>query len=271
MEFPNLRSLWYERRPTARREIFTLVLLMIVFGGGWGFVELAGEMREGDTQGFDEGIMLALRTPGQPDDPVGPTWFEEVARDVTALGGMTVLILLTLGTAGYLFMEHKPRAAWLLLLSIVTGMVLSFVLKEGFDRPRPDLVPHATEVYTSSFPSAHSMLAAVVYLTLGSMLVRLHARWPVKVYAMALAVVLTLAVGVSRVYLGVHWPTDVLAGWAGGAAWAILWWAVIRLLQKRGDVEEEGQEPEVAAEQARATAEALETEAPAGNLGSGAG
>jgi undecaprenyl-diphosphatase len=123
-------------------------------------------------------------------------------------------------------------------------MLLSTVLKEVIDRPRPDLVPHGQHVYTKSFPSGHSMLSAVTYLTLGALLARLQKRRSLKLYALALAIFLSLAIGVSRVYLGVHWPTDVLAGWSAGAAWAVLCWVIARVLQQRGQVE---QEPEVSA------------------------
>lgn len=256
MALPSPLTLWRERRFPHRGELLTLILLAVVFTGGWGFLELADEIGEGTTRAFDERVLEGLRNPNDLADPLGPGWLEEAGRDITALGGLTILLLVTLGTAGYLFMERKPRAAWLVLAAIVGGVVLSFALKSGFDRPRPDLVAHGTRVYTSSFPSAHSMLSAIVYLTIGSLMARLHSRWMVKVYALTLALLLTLAVGASRVYLGVHWPTDVLAGWSGGAAWALLWWVVIRTLQKRGNVEPEGEQPEVAAEQQRATAEA---------------
>lgn len=257
MAVPSPVTLWRERRLPHRGELLTLILLAVVFTGTWAFVELADEIGEEETRAFDEWVLQSLRNPDDSADPIGPGWMEEAGRDVTALGGLTVLLLVTLGTAGYLFMERKPRAAWLVLAAIVGGVAISFALKSGFDRPRPDLVAHGTRVYTSSFPSAHSMLSAITYLTIGSLMVRLHSRWSVKVYALALAVLLTLAVGASRVYLGVHWPTDVIAGWSGGAAWALLWWVVVRTLQRRGDVEAEGEQPEVTAERGGRSPEAV--------------
>jgi undecaprenyl-diphosphatase len=116
-------------------------------------------------------------------------------------------------------------------------MLLSTVLKMGFERPRPDLVPHATRVYTASFPSGHAMLSAVTYLTLGALLARVQPNRRLKAYLIGLALCITLLVGASRVYLGVHWPSDVLAGWCGGAAWAALCWFIALQLQRQGQVE----------------------------------
>jgi undecaprenyl-diphosphatase len=127
--------------------------------------------------------------------------------------------------------------AGVMSVAIAGGMLLSPVLKLGFDRPRPDLVPHEVLVYSASFPSGHALQAAVVYLTLGALLARVQPHRRLKGYVLMVSVVLMLLVGSTRVYLGVHWPTDVLAGWAAGAAWAILWWLITFWLQQRGDVE----------------------------------
>jgi undecaprenyl-diphosphatase len=230
--------------PSSRREITTLVLLLVVFAAGWSFFEIAGEVLEGDTQVLDRRVVLSMREASDLSDPLGPRWLEEFGRDVTALGGMGVLGFFALATVGYLFLDRKPHAALFVLVAVFGGMLLSTVLKEVIDRPRPDLVPHGQHVYTKSFPSGHSMLSAVTYLTLGALLARLQKRRSLKLYALALAIFLSLAIGVSRVYLGVHWPTDVLAGWSAGAAWAVLCWVIARVLQQRGQVE---QEPEVSA------------------------
>lgn len=221
----------------------TLVLLLLVFGGTWSFIELADEVGERSTQEIDRAVILAMRTPDDLSDPIGPHWVEEIGRDFTALGGNGYLTLLTLAVVGYLYLDKKPHAAWLVVVAVGGGLLLSTGLKELFDRPRPDLVPHGSYTYTASFPSGHSMLSAVTYLTLGALLARLQSRRVIKVYLLGVALVLTLLVGVSRVYLGVHWPTDVLAGWSAGAAWAILCWTVARFLQRRGQVEEEPEEP----------------------------
>jgi undecaprenyl-diphosphatase len=216
--------------------IVYLAMLLLV-GGTWGFISLADEVREGDTQKFDDWAIRALRKPDDPAIPIGPGWLREVGRDVTALGGVTVLMLFTLIVAGYMLMIHKYGAMWLIIAASLGGLIVSTLLKNLFARPRPQLVPHLSSVYTSSFPSGHSMLSACVYLTLGALLSRLVPRWRVKIFCIGVALFLTFIVGLSRVYMGVHYPTDVLAGWAAGLVWAIVCWLAARWLQRRGTVE----------------------------------
>jgi undecaprenyl-diphosphatase len=204
-----------------------------------GFGALAAEMIEGETGAFDRYLLLAFRNPHDLSDPLGPPWVEEVMRDITALGSVTVLTLITLTIVGFLFLTHKRRVGWTIMVSVCGGWLVSNLLKWGFARPRPDLVPHGTEVYTQSFPSGHAMLSAVVYLTLGALLARSQAERRVKVYLLTISAILTVIVGLSRIYLGVHWPTDVLAGWAVGAGWAFLCLLVMLQLQRRGNVEPE--------------------------------
>jgi undecaprenyl-diphosphatase len=162
---------------------------------------------------------------------------QETARDFTALGGVAVLSLMTAAAIGYLLLAAKRHAAIAVFVAVAGGLMLSTLLKLGFDRARPDIVPHGSFVYTASFPSGHSMLAAVTYLTLGALLARVEASVRIKIYLLSVAAFLTVLVGVSRVYLGVHWPTDVAAGWAVGAAWALACSLVMRWLQTRGKVE----------------------------------
>jgi undecaprenyl-diphosphatase len=220
-----------------RHERGVLVGVALVALGLWGFLAIADEMTEGETHAFDERVLLALRTPGNPDDPIGPRVVEEVMRDVTALGGTFWLTFLTLAVTGYLVLDGKRHAALFVFASVATGLALSSVLKTGYDRPRPDLVAHGSYVFTKSFPSGHAMGSAVVYLTLGALLARLSRRWRTRAYVLLLAVLLTVLIGVSRVYLGVHWPTDVLAGWSAGATWALFCWTLALRLQRRGDIE----------------------------------
>lgn len=215
------------------RKPMRLLLPAGIAGAMWGFVELAEQVLEGETESIDRALILALRSADDPSDPLGPPWFEEMMRDFTALGGMAVLTFMALAAAGYLLLVRKRRTALLLLLSCTGGIVLSSLLKLGFDRPRPDLVSHGSVVYTASFPSGHSMMAATVYLTLGALLASVEPDYRTKIFLLSVALVLTVLVGVSRVYLGVHWPTDVLAGWMAGAAWALLLWAVALVLERR--------------------------------------
>jgi undecaprenyl-diphosphatase len=227
------------RRITSYVELRTLVGLLGVIGCGWLFLGLADEVVEGETRRLDTVLLLALRNPADPSDPLGPGWLQELGRDVTALGSIGILSAITLAAAGFLWLQGNRRSMWLLLVSVGGGLAVSTLFKRGFDRPRPDLVPHETLVYTASFPSGHAMMAAVAYLTLAAMLARVQPNRALKAYILSLAVLVTVAVGVSRVYLGVHWPTDVLAGWTAGAAWAFGCWLVALWLGGRGAVESE--------------------------------
>ncbi|MBS8229250.1 phosphatase PAP2 family protein, partial [Vannielia litorea] len=202
-------------------ELRALIGLVLVIGAGWGFAELADEVIEGETRDLDTALLMLLRAPGDPQTPLGPLWLQEMGRDFTALGGVLVLTLATAAVAGFFLMRRQVGSAVYLLSSVGGGILLSTLAKELFSRPRPDLVPHGSIVMTSSFPSGHSMMAAVTYLTLGVLVARVLPERRLKVYVLGLAVVVTVMVGVSRVYLGVHWPTDVLAGWLAGAGWAM--------------------------------------------------
>jgi|HigsolmetaAR203D_1030402.scaffolds.fasta_scaffold00118_46 undecaprenyl-diphosphatase len=222
-----------------RYEIWMLVLPGMVAAAVWGFVSLADGIREGETEALDRALLLAFRRGDDPSDPLGPRWFEEMCRDFTAFGGTGPLVFLTLAAMLYLLFRGKRRTALFVLLAVGGGQFLSTVLKLGFDRPRPDLVPHGMEVYTASFPSGHAMMAAVTYLTLGALLARTESRYRIKAYLILLALVVTVIVGISRVYLGVHWPTDVLGGWIAGSAWAAACWTLALVLQRRGRLEKE--------------------------------
>jgi len=210
---------------------FSVLLAGIVVAGGlWGFIEMAEVARDTAAHAFDTDIMLAFREAGRPDDPVGPPWLEEAVRDITALGSMVVLVLVTATAVFYLLLIGWRRQALLVIVAVGGGQVLSSLLKLGIDRPRPDLVSHLVNVQTLSFPSGHAMMAAVTYLTLGAMLAGIVPGRATRIYVLGVAILVTLLVGVSRVYLGVHWPSDVLAGWCAGFAWATLCWLVERRL-----------------------------------------
>jgi undecaprenyl-diphosphatase len=228
-------------RQLHRVELPVLILLALVAAGVWVFAAVADAVVEGASRTLDVAVIVAMRNPANLSDPIGPRWVEEMARDFTALGGVAVLLMLTLATVGYLILADRRRIAVFVLVAVCGGMVLSSLFKTAFDRPRPDLVPHLSYVYSTSFPSGHSMMSAVAYLTLGTLLARIHKRRAVKIYFLGLATLLTLAIGISRIYLGVHWPTDVVAGWAAGATWAILCWLIALWLQQRRVVEPEAE------------------------------
>jgi undecaprenyl-diphosphatase len=220
---------------TLERIVLSAILVSAI--GALALAALLGAVAQGGVRAFDEWLVLAMRVPGDIADPIGPKWLEEMMRDFTAMGSTGLLTLMVLAVAGFLAMTGKGKAALFALGSVIGGVLLSQTMKWGFARPRPQLVPHGAEVYTASFPSGHSMMSAVVYLTLGALLARTQPDRYVKAYVLTVATVLTVLVGSSRVYLGVHWPTDVIAGWALGGLWALACWSLMLRLQARGQVE----------------------------------
>ncbi len=216
---------------TLRPELRPLLTFLLVAGLTLAFILLADEVMEGDVGQFDDFMFSLLRRSHEP------AWLTEMARDVTALGSFAVLgLVLALAVAG-LFLAGLHHAAWLALASVLSGTALSTLLKMGFDRPRPQW-PGAPAVFTASFPSGHAMLTAVTFLTLGALLARMTTRRRQKIFAMGSAIVLTILVGLTRIHLGVHYATDVLAGWVMGGAWALLCWNLALWLQRRGQVEQ---------------------------------
>ena len=219
-----------------RFEARVLVGMVLAAGALWGFLSLGGEMAEGETDSIDRSLILALRTPGDLDNPIGPRNIEEAVRDLTALGGTTVVALVTVvGVLAFAF-HRKYRHALVLTGAVLLAWMSSDAGKALYHRPRPDLVAHGAYVYSGSFPSGHSTLSAATYLTLAMLVASLETRRRTKVLAYSLAAALVVAVGFSRVYLGVHWPSDVLAGWCLGSLWALAGWIALRAsgVQARG-------------------------------------
>lgn len=208
---------------------WVLIVALIIGAASWGFAEIADEVMEGESKDFDHAVMLALNG--------GPDWLTFMARDITALGGTIVLLLVTIAALGYLLLKRQLTAALFVFVSVAGGTLISTLLKHVFDRPRPDVVPHAVEVSSASFPSGHSMLAMVTYLTLGAVMAEVQPHRRMKIYLLLWAVCISLLVGVTRVHLGVHWPTDVLGGWCVGTAWALLCGSVAYWLKRRGMIE----------------------------------
>ena len=205
-----------------------LVPLALIAAAAAAFIWLMDEVGEGDTHAFDLAIILSLRAPGDSGDPIGPRGFEDAVRDVTALGSAPLLIIAVLAVAGFLALAKSYRLALFTLAASLGGLAISSLLKYLIDRPRPELAAADAFTFTSSFPSGHSMMSAVIYLTLAALIARLMEKRRLKLYALGIAIALTFLVGASRVYLGVHWPSDVLAGWSAGAAWALLCWLIAR-------------------------------------------
>jgi undecaprenyl-diphosphatase len=215
-----------------RVETRALILVIGLTAMLWGFFNVASEVGEGDTQALDRHILLMLRNPADISDPIGSRSFEEAMRDVTALGGFTVITLVTVVATAAFLIHGRRRNALVLAGTVLLAELSSDLAKTIYHRPRPDLVPHGSYVYSASFPSGHSVMSAATYLTLAVLISGLEPRRGSKVMVFALAIVLMLAIGFSRVYLGVHWPSDVLAGWSLGAAWALGGWTVLRTLVK---------------------------------------
>jgi undecaprenyl-diphosphatase len=216
-----------------------LVGAFLVVGGATVVLVLGKTVDAGFVQRIDEGIMLALRNPDHLRDAVGPGWVESAVRDLSALGSYIVLLLLSTGVSAFLLVRRQWHAAVLVLVAAGGGALLMQVLKDAFERPRPQIVPHLFgDVGSLSFPSGHALAAAAVYLTLAALLARMTEDRRSKAFVVTAAFVIVFLVGFSRVYLGVHWPSDVLAGWTAGLCWAVLCWTVTARLQRRGTVEE---------------------------------
>lgn len=241
----NIRQYWKDWRE--RADLLVLLSVLVVVVGSWAFLEIADEVTEGDLHHFDHVILRSLRTPDDLHTPIGPSWLKEVMRDLTALGGFAQVLLIIVIVSLYLLLARKYHALILVLAATLGGFALSTLLKDFYARPRPDFVPHLTEVSSASFPSGHSMLSAVVYLTLGALLARLVKTRALKLYFLGVALLLTFLVGITRIYLGVHYPTDVLAGWTAGLVWAVGCWLVARFLQHQGAVEQSMTSPAEAA------------------------
>lgn len=224
-------ALFFRRKVQQEFAFFVYVLCVIV--GIWAFAELADEVIEGESRAFDQIVLQAVRGVGASGEPRGPLWLTESMLEITALGGLTVLTLVTVVALGLLLLLRKYRSSLLTLAAVGGGIALSSALKLLFARERPDQLLHLTGVQTYSFPSGHSMMSAVVYCSLAVMLAGTLQHTRTRIYIVLVALCLTLAIGVSRIYLGVHYPTDVLAGWSIGLAWAGVWWVVSWMLRRR--------------------------------------
>jgi undecaprenyl-diphosphatase len=207
-------------------EPMTLITFACLAGGLFLLQRLTSEVLEGETLGFDRTVLLSLRQPGDLSRPIGPAWLTHAVGDITSLGGVTVLALLTLLATAYLLLDRKAGIAVFLFLSVLSGWLASTGLKILVARARPDVVPHLVDVGDLSFPSGHAMVSAVTYLTLGALLARTQRRRATRIFVMAAGILLAVIIGLSRIYLGVHYPTDVLAGWVAGALWALGCWLV---------------------------------------------
>lgn len=218
----------------ARTEFAALGALMVVAFGAMTFADLAEDMRETDGQRFDQQVLSLMRPyADDPSRPWGPWWLKEAASDLTSLGGISVLGLFATVAILFLVIQRKRLSALLLVLGLAGGVALSEGLKAVFERERPPAVYQAVETINASFPSGHALLSAVFYLSLGVMLTRAFPERRFKAYVLGVAILVTLLIGTTRIYLGAHWASDVFAGWSVGAAWAMALWLVAYAIERR--------------------------------------
>lgn len=192
------------------------------------FLKLGSEVLEGETQGFDQRVWLLAQTLNS-QFPL----LTLIMRDLTSLGSTAVMTLITAVTVVYLALVGSRRMAALVLSAMLSGSALVIATKGLFGRARPDLTLTDLVVSGLSFPSGHTSMSAIAFLTMGALIAATQRRTRERIYILLIAGLLTLLVGLSRIALGVHWATDVMGGWAFGAAWAVLWLQVARLLARR--------------------------------------
>ncbi len=233
---------WKHITSRDREELKLILAAILLVGITVSLLMLVGNVLEGDTQHFDEQILRSLRKDDNPAQPIGPVWLKIIADDITALGSATVLGLAVIAVVGFLWLQGMHKNALFVLLASLGGWFLNDLLKWMFARPRPSVVPHLREVWSLSFPSGHALTSAVVYLTLGVLLMRVAERPIVKWYCITIAMSATALVGLSRIYLGVHYPTDVLGGWLIGLSWALVFWLIERSLERRAGLKKERNE-----------------------------
>jgi undecaprenyl-diphosphatase len=217
-------SSWWESQPY---KLIIGALLFLFLISSYVFIELADKVTDGQTQQFDEWCLQVLRQPDDPALPLGPSWLREAFMDATALGSPLFLLLTVFSAVGFLAIQGRNVLAYATFLATGGGGLLVLVLKYVIGRPRPTVVPHLREVTTPGFPSGHAMLSAIVFLSIGVILAQSVRSFRAKAYFLLWAFLLAILVGASRVYLGVHYPTDILGGWLAGLAWAVLVWMAV--------------------------------------------
>jgi undecaprenyl-diphosphatase len=206
----------------ARAELAATAALLVAALGIFSFIGILDEIGEGNE--FDQAVLAAMRVGGDPSQTVGPPWLHQAAVELTSFGDSWVLGVILVIAAGFLLIQRRFGHAALLVGAVVGGTLLSEGLKEVFGRERPPADYRLVEVASQSFPSGHAMLSAVTYLTLGALVARILPRKRLRAYVLATAFALAGMVGLTRIYLGVHWTTDVIGGWSLGAAWAMAFW-----------------------------------------------
>jgi undecaprenyl-diphosphatase len=210
----------------AQKEFRVFMVVFFVVTTGWLFVIISSNVKDGSTQKFDESIIELFRQPGDKSKPIGNEEISNSVRDITALGSGTVLFIITAGVAGFLILRKDYHSLLMVLFAVIGGALIDMWFKDLFGRERPLLVYRLVQANSLSFPSGHSMMSAVVYLSLAVLVSRILIRRIMRLYVIITALFLSLIIGLSRIYLGVHYPTDVLGGWTLGLFWAGICWFV---------------------------------------------
>lgn len=221
----------------ASHERAVLAGWLLIVAGTWAFFGIAASVSGGHSKEFDEQVVRMFRQPDQPQETIGPKWLAQFAREITALGSYSALMIVVTISAIFLSAADQKIALRTLLWASLSGYGFMALLKLRFQRPRPDLVPHLADFHSSSFPSGHALMSALVYVTLAFQLLRVVRKRRLRFAIIVTAIMLTTVVGASRVFLGVHFPSDVLAGWTAGLVWSLLWLIGARRWQVRHDLE----------------------------------
>jgi len=209
-------------------EIRVLLIWFSIVGALWAFLALGNEIGEGETGALDRQLIGLLRTSSNGGGAIGPLWFKESMRDVTALGSFTFLSLMTIAVVLSLLLHRKRREGIITAVTAISSQASIEILKFLYERPRPAQILLQPLASTDSFPSGHTTESTTIFLTVATVIASLEVNDGTKFLAYAIAIFAMLAVGFSRVYLGMHWPTDVLGGWVLGTAWALAAWTALR-------------------------------------------
>ena len=214
------------------RESILLAVLVLMGTTGWIFHDIQDDIRSGTPSDLDERILLLFRVPGSPEVLRGPGWIENAVRDLTSLGGRAVLTLVTLAVSGFFLLRRQFRPLIFLWIVVISGTVLMGELKTFYARPRPGLSLRLAGESSLSFPSGHAMMSTMIYMTLAVMVAEFQKSGRLRVYIVGFAAFLATLIGLTRVILGMHYPSDVVAGWTVGLCWALFCWLVAHWLKR---------------------------------------